>query len=177
MKKLLFFSLSVTFSFFIATTRSASEYDSPKPRSETSLHSDSIPELNQQILDFVNTHLKKKVGRGECWDLAAEALNQAGATWNHKYNYGKRIDPDSATVFPGDIIQFEGVKLTFVKDGKKSWEQMYHHTAVVYAVKSAHLFDIAHQHTAALGKKVGISTLNLDEVTKGKYFIYRPQFK
>src|SRR6185369_362308 len=126
------------FIFFIFTSQSAVYHRQHETSPEPVFQADSLPELNQQILDFVNAHLKKKVGRGECWDLAAEALDQAGAKWNHKYKYGIRINPDSAAVFPGDIIQFEGVKLAFVKDGKKSWEQMYHHTAVIYSIKGTH---------------------------------------
>src|SRR5258706_3314819 len=104
MKKSIFCTPLLAFNFFVYSIHSATVRDHNEPQSETSFHSDTLPELNQQILDFVNAHLKKKVGRGECWDLAAEALNQAGAKWNHKYNYGKHIDPDSTTVFPGDII-------------------------------------------------------------------------
>src|SRR5688572_15897370 len=32
---------------------------------------DTVPELNQKVIDFVKTKLNKKVGEGECWDLAA----------------------------------------------------------------------------------------------------------
>jgi len=164
----------LAFCFLLVTSYSTIHHRQHKEGLEPAFQTDSLPELNQQVLDFVNTHLKKKVGRGECWDLAAEALNEVGAKWNHKYNYGTRIEPEITAVLPGDIIQFEGVNLAFEKDGKKFWEQMYHHTAVIYGVKGVHLFDIAHQNTSAWGKKVGISTLNLDEVKKGKYFIYRP---
>ncbi|HNX58050.1 MAG TPA: hypothetical protein PKK43_03055, partial [Spirochaetota bacterium] len=31
-------------------------------------------ELNEKVIAYVNTVLGKKVGRGECWDLAQEAL-------------------------------------------------------------------------------------------------------
>src|SRR4051812_31109665 len=71
---------------------------------------DKIPELNQQMLDFVKSQMNKKVGRGECWDLAAQGLNKIGANWDKDYGFGKEIDIKKECVFPGDIFQFEGVK-------------------------------------------------------------------
>lgn len=138
------------------------------------LYNDSIPAINNDIINFVNTKIKKKVGRGECWDLAAEALNNAGAVWDGKYQYGKEINVNTEQVFPGDIIQFEKVKVQFVKDGVKYKEDMAHHTAIIYTVKGKGLFDLAHQNTSFSGRKVGLSELDLKTIVKGKYTIYRP---
>ncbi len=52
---------------------------------------DSIPIMNQQIIGFVNSKMNRKVGRGECWDLAAEALNLIDAKWDGKYKYGRKV--------------------------------------------------------------------------------------
>ena len=38
--------------------------------------------LNQQIIEFVNSKMNKKVGKGECWDLANEALTLVQAKWD-----------------------------------------------------------------------------------------------
>ena len=35
--------------------------------------------INQKIVLWAKGKLGKKVGRGECWDLAEQALKQAGA--------------------------------------------------------------------------------------------------
>ncbi len=135
---------------------------------------DSIPALNKQILEFVNTRLNTKVGSGECWDLAAEALNALNADWNKKYEFGRKIDIKNECVYPGDIIQFNGVKVEY-QDGKRHYtETLAHHTAIVYEIKEPGIFVLAHQNTAFSGRKVGLSTLNLKNITKGKTTIYRP---
>lgn len=61
----------------------------------------------------------KKVGKGECWDLAAGALNEVSAKWESPYEFGNEINDKNEIVFPGDIIQFEGVKLVYPS---KSWK-------------------------------------------------------
>ena len=136
---------------------------------------DSIPEMNKQIIEFVKTKIKKKVGTGECWDLAFESLQLVNAKWDMKYKYGKEIDYKKESVYPGDIMQFENVTLNYEKDGKKYVEKMAHHTAIVYEVKDPTNLIIAHQNNGYSGKKVGISPLDLATLTKGKFKIYRAE--
>src|SRR5438045_4189887 len=50
------------------------------------------PELNKKVIEFVKTSMNKKVGAGECWDVAAEALNKAGAKWDGNYKFGKEVN-------------------------------------------------------------------------------------
>ncbi|MCX6274176.1 MAG: hypothetical protein NTV09_03100 [Bacteroidetes bacterium] len=138
------------------------------------INADSLPELNRKIIAFVDSKMKKKVGRGECWDLAAFALNEAGASWNGKLKFGRLLDPKTETVLPGDIIQFEGVKIKFEKGGTKYKEILNHHTGIIYSVISPMQFDLANQNTAQYGRKVGLSFIDLEQVTSGRYFIYRP---
>jgi hypothetical protein len=140
-----------------------------------SLYTDSIPEMNKQIIDFVKTKIKTKVGTGECWDLASEALKSVNATWNMKYKFGSEIDYKKETVFPGDIIQFEGVVLNYEINGKKYIEKMSHHTAIIFEVKDKTNFTLAHQNNGYSGRKVGLSPLDLSTLTKGKFKIYRPE--
>ena len=70
--------------------------------------------VNQKIVSFCNNHINKKVGKGECWDLAKEALDFANAKWTPPYNFGKIISPKKEVVLSGDIIQFEKVKLIYI---------------------------------------------------------------
>src|SRR4051812_49312904 len=65
------------------------------------------PELNKKIIDFVNSKMNKTVGRGECWDLAAQALNTTGASWDKNFGFGKEIHLKKDCIYPGDIMQFE----------------------------------------------------------------------
>ena len=49
---------------------------------------DRIPVLNQQIVDYLKTVIGKKVDRGECWDLANQALTRANAQWTFPTQFG-----------------------------------------------------------------------------------------
>lgn len=137
--------------------------------------SDSIPEMNRKIIEYVKTKINKKVGRGECWDFAAEALQLVNAKWDMNYKFGKVINYNKEPVFPGDIIQLEGVILHYEMNGMKYTEKMLHHTAIIYEVKTPNNFMIAHQNNGYSGRKVGVSPLDLATLSKGKFTIYRPE--
>ncbi len=134
----------------------------------------NTPEINKQIIAFVRSQLNKKVGTGECWDLAAEALNKVGATWDGKYLFGKVIDHKKNCVYEGDIMQFEGVELKYEKDKTIYFEKLEHHTAIVFEVKDKGSYVIADQNTGFSGKKVGTHAIELSSITKGKFKIFRP---
>ena len=134
----------------------------------------NIPELNQKIIEYVNSVIGKKVDRGECWDLAYQALTRNDAQWDGEYVFGKQIYPRKDEVFPGDIIQFKGVKLKYRKRNTIYQETMPHHTAIVYKVIRKGVYELAHQNTGFSGRKVGISQFELNNVVKGKIAFYRP---
>lgn len=136
-----------------------------------------IPDLNKEIVKYVKSVIGKKVDRGECWDLANQALKLVGADWNKEYIYGNKIDPYKDKVFPGDLIQFENVKVQYKKGNVTYTEFMTHHTAIVYKVISKGVYEIAHQNTEFSGRKVGISKLNLQTIVKGETYFYRPTKK
>ena len=70
--------------------------------------------VSQRVVEFGTTHVGKKVGSGECWDLPFEALKAAEAMtpWDlpgkNLYVWGEEIK-DLKEAQPGDILQFEGV--------------------------------------------------------------------
>ncbi len=142
----------------------------------TKIHAsmDTIPVLNQNIIKFVSKVIGKKVDRGQCWDLAAKALDEVGANWNHEYKFGVLLNPKLDSIYPGDIIQFENVKLKYEINGGKFYEEMQHHTAIIYEVLNQTEFVLAHQNTGFSGKKVGLSPIDLKTLKKGKIKIYRP---
>lgn len=131
--------------------------------------------IGQQVVEFAKGKMGKRVGRGECWDLAAEALTTAGAKWDGKYAWGVKIDPEKEQVLPGDVVQFENIVFEWEEDGSLYRENMPHHTAIVVEVKSPGAFVIAHQNFGPLGRKVGLTELVLAHRKKGKLMIYRPQ--
>ena len=135
---------------------------------------ENIPELNRKIIEYVESVIDKKVNRGECWDLAYQALNRFNAEWDGKFQYGKLINPKREPVLSGDIIQFKNVKIRYQITNTTYTEFMKQHTAIVYKIKRKNVFTIAHQNTEFSGRKVGLSDLNLAHVVKGDVKIYRP---
>lgn len=146
------------------------------------LFTSSVPNLNKKVIEFVDQVIGKQVDRGECWDLAAAALDHAGAYLDRSkreniYIFGKEVDPTKGVIYPGDIIQIENLKMEYTKGNAIYTETMTHHTAIVYEVVEANVFRIAHQNTSFSGKKVGISDFDLSSVKKGKIVFYRPYKK
>jgi hypothetical protein len=132
------------------------------------------PVLNSQIVKLAKGKLKKRVGRGECWDLAQYVLNEVDAEWDGFEVYGNLIDQEDECIFPGDIIQFEKIKIEYEQDGFIYSESMSHHTAIIYKVLNDNEVVLLHQNTADHGRKVGQSNLKFDSVISGKLLIYRP---
>ena len=141
-----------------------------------------IPKLNQKVVDYVDTAIGKKIGHGECWDLAAAALDHAGAYLDRSsqktiYVFGKKINQKKDRIFPGDVIQIEDLKLEYSKGNMIYTENMSHHTAIIYEVLGEGHFKIAHQNTSFSGRKVGVSELDLQNIKKGQITFYRPYKK
>lgn len=134
----------------------------------------NVPELNQKVLDFAKTRQKKKVGNGECWTLAAEALKSVGAKWDGMYRFGNEVDYQKDCIFPGDIVQFEDIYLKYEKNGEKWEEDMSHHTAIIYEVKGTGVYTLIHQNNWQTGKKVGITDFDAKNITKGTFQVFRP---
>lgn len=136
----------------------------------------TVPPLNQKVIEYIATTIGTQVNRGECWDLAYEALTRNEAMWDWAYEYGEKIDPRHDTIFPGDFVQFEDVVMKYQKGNMLITETMEHHTAIVYRVIDADnlIYELAHQNTEFSGRKVGLSEFNLNYVTKGHVKFYRP---
>ena len=133
-----------------------------------------LPELNQKIVQYVQSQVGKKVGRGECWDLASQALDNTGASWDGFYGFGRVVDFKNDSIYPGDIIQFNKVK-TIRKENDQLIKGSYPiHTAIVYEVLDKSVVKIAEQNTSEFGRKVGISIFDIKSVVSGKVTFYRP---
>lgn len=143
----------------------------------TTLWGQSLPPLNKKIVKYVTSVIGKKVDRGECWDLANRALTDNNAEWDGEYKYGKLLNPKKDEVLPGDIIQFEKVKVVFKAGNTTTTEMMPHHTAIVYRVIGTGVYELAHQNTGFSGRKVGLSEFSLNNMIKGRIYIYRPVYK
>lgn len=138
-----------------------------------------VPEVNKKVVKYVKTVIGETVGRGECWDLADHALTFAGAEFDKSsrktiYIFGELYNPEKETIFPGDLIQFEGVTVTYSRGNMTFTENYKHHTAIVYQINADRSLKLAHQNTSFGGRKVELSDLNLKNVQKGKMYFYHP---
>lgn len=133
-------------------------------------------ELNGKIIEYVNKVMGTKVGRGECWDLVQEALDQNLADWTRPVRFGRLLNPAQDEIKAGDIIQFRSVKITeHLPGGVTRYESLGSpdHTAIVYKVLGKKHYTVAHQNVSG-NRNVITGEINLSKVTGGKYWIYRP---
>jgi hypothetical protein len=124
-----------------------------------------------KILEFCKTNFGKKVDRGECWDLAAAALNYANADWTSPFNFGDKIDYKKEGLNPADVLQFTNAKFMF-PNRSMSFPQ---HTAIVYKADKTKI-TVYHQNFNNK-KVVDTLTFTLENITKGKIDAYRPKAK
>lgn len=131
--------------------------------------------LNAEVLAFANLRMGQQVGRGECWDVAQEALDRNGADWVRPTQFGEPLDPRTQEIKPGDIIQFQSVKIYEETPTSTHTEFIGNpdHTAVVYEVLGPLHYRLAHQNIG--GKRYIIVTeVNLNNMVSGKMWFYRP---
>ena len=136
---------------------------------------DELPSINRSIVDYALSQEGKKVGTGECWDLAATALRNGGAQWDGMYVFGTIVDWKRDEVLPGDIVQMENVEVEHRSDNMVQRERYGKHTAVIVRVRERGDFTLAHQNVEPIGRKVGLSDLRMSNVRGGKLTFYRPQ--
>ena len=150
--------------------------ESAKDREESDRESDqegeggeftkSQKDVNRRILDFATSNIGRKVGNGECWTLAAEALDYAGAVPPNLYDFGQEIS--LRQLQPGDVLQFRSARF----EEANYWAQLGvpDHTAIVYSTKGSKTF-ILHQN---FGKKI-VTILDIDfsNMVSGNVQAYR----
>jgi len=137
----------------------------------------NTPELNQKIVKLASEQESKKVGKGECWDLVQLVLDESNADWDGYEDFGDLINHKKDCIYPGDIIQFENVKIEW-EDGKYTYvETMKHHFAVVHDVQEDGTIMLIHQNTGQHGRKVGKTIFRIANMEKGKIFVFRPKAK
>jgi hypothetical protein len=133
-------------------------------------------ELNGKIIEYVDKVMGTTVGRGECWDLAQEALDQNLADWTRPVRFGRPLNPARDEIKAGDIIQFRSVKITeHPTGGVTRYESLGSpdHTAIVYKVLGKKQYTVAHQNVRG-NRNVITGEINLSKISGGKFWIYRP---
>jgi hypothetical protein len=114
---------------------------------------DSLPEGNKIVLDYVNTKIGKKIKTGICFDFVAEALDNVDPNWRkrtkrfHKpqYIYGKYIKRNK--LLPGDIVLYEWRDVSINSKRRTS------HVCIVYSIDKDGNIKVAEQNTEATLKK------------------------
>ncbi len=133
-------------------------------------------DIGESILSHAKSVMGKTVGSGECWDLAQEALDAAGADWNRPFQFGRELNPDRDDIRAGDIIQFTSVRIEKrFENGRKMFRTLGapDHTAIILGIEGKKKFKLAHQNTD--GKRYVISSeIDLNDMVSGKFRIYRP---
>ena len=127
-----------------------------------------LSELQREVVNFAADNIGRRVGRGECWDLADRALRAAGAEPPRGYTFGDRIPLNE--IQPGDILQFTSAR--FDEPGYWTIMGMPNHTAVVHAVGDTRAFILQQNFD---GKRyVTTYDLNLNNLTSGRLEAFRP---
>lgn len=152
--------------------------------------------LKNKVLKYCISHLGSKVDKGECWDLAENALEYAGAKTSNDlgkvgpdtdYIWGSKVSLGGAS--PGCIIQFRNYKyekkVSNSRGEKSDHETRPHHTAIIEKVNSNGEIVVLEQNVDN-HKKVHRNTLYFESVTykdgrntieitiTGKFWIYEP---
>jgi hypothetical protein len=134
-----------------------------------------FPELNVRVANYAVEHLGIRVGNGECWTLAKEALIAAGAQPPRGYVFGREVGQGEPWQ-PGDIIQFTGCEFVEVQP-----ERTVHfvlgtpeHTAIIYAIANGTVTIL--QQNVNDDKRVQTQTLDFNRMTAGRYKVYSPVF-
>lgn len=159
----------------------------------------NVKSLNPTVYNYAASKIGQKVGDGECATLAVEALKAAGAKnfWqlgptgnDADYVWGSRVatitqsNKSTANITAGDIIQFKNVstykKITFPNGSWRSYTSSYnHHTAIVKGASGSEIY-VLHQNVGENGKTPGakkivqMGTFNLNDITGGTMWVYRP---
>ena len=124
-----------------------------------------------KIIAYSLQNMDKQVDRGECWDLAAGALKEAGANWKAPFEFGIKIDRKKKSLQPADILQFTNAKF----QGKTYSSFFPQHTAIVYKVNKS--FTTVFHQNYNNKRKVDTLTINLADLKSGKVDAYRPVAK
>ena len=143
------------------------------PDQKTTASKSRLVATNKAVLVFTKKVIGTTVGRGECWDLAQQALDYSGSIWKKPYQFGFPLKK-GARILPGDIIQFHSLRLEWKKGNRSGWKQLGapEHTSIVYAVNGSEI-QLAHQNVNGV-RKVFLDSINLNNIVSGSYEIFRP---
>src|ERR1700674_2320450 len=181
-------------------SRTASPLAGPIGLSGDALPADagsSVP-LGTQVVQFAQARRRRRVGDGECFALADQALRHAGGksasdfgtiTADADYVWGTSVAVGN--VQPGDILQFRDYKYTRRNDkADGGWQETSqerpHHTAIVVSNDGNGLLTVTEQNappgSAVREIQLGFTSTTFESggtkvtiTVSGQVSFYRPQ--
>ena len=126
-----------------------------------------LPDLNAKVLQFAQGQLGQRVGDGQCYALAAEALKAAGARPPQGREFGTPVA--LADALPGDVITFH--EALFQSASYWMVLGMPDHVAIIEKVDGNHI-SVLHQNINQ--GPVQRDVINLDDMQHGTLKIFRP---
>jgi hypothetical protein len=157
----------------------------------------SAPSLGAKVLQFARDRVGQRVGDGECFALADQALRAAGAksaadfgpvTADGDYVWGSAVAA-VASVQAGDIVQFRNYVYTRREENDEGWqessEERPHHTAIVVSNDGNGMLTVIEQNappgTAVRTIRLGFSSGSTQSgnttvrvTVTGRTWFYRP---
>ena len=154
-------------------------------------------DLGEKVVNFARGKLGQRLGSGECFDLADQALRNASAksaadfgslAKDADYVWGASVSPSDAR--PGDIIQFRDYRYdrtieTSTREDS-DFQERPHHTAIVERVDGGGAITVLEQNApdGSSGKRSQLFFSDVSTTTGGKkttikvqgtFKFYRPQ--
>ncbi len=152
--------------------------------------------VNELLVRFCRANLGRKVGNGQCSELAVLGLPASGGVLDFNNLWGSNIcqfegvngrpivrlgsagrlskNKKTVDVRPGDIIQYENVRFLKQWNGGSSWKNYPHHTSIIAQVsRNGQTFKVYEQNVNNT-QYVLETTLYMPELTAGTMRISRP---
>lgn len=141
-----------------------------------------------RFLNYAVTRLGQRIGRGECWDLADQALESLPSVMYHRglgpggdYKWGllsatiTRANP-VANLRPGMILQFRDAVFHWRRNRKVYLRKAEHHTAIVSAVSDdKNDLCILHQNESGV-RQVTFGYYRISSIKGGTVWAYAPHW-
>eukprot|EP00730_Choanoeca_flexa_P013190 TRINITY_DN5048_c0_g1_i2.p1 TRINITY_DN5048_c0_g1~~TRINITY_DN5048_c0_g1_i2.p1 ORF type:complete len:395 (+),score=34.85 TRINITY_DN5048_c0_g1_i2:66-1250(+) len=126
------------------------------------------------MVAFCKARIGQRVGNGECWTLARDAVDSVGAREVLGRNYGQMVQRFLAK--PGDVLEFKQCRFEWTEGRSTHWMEAGHpnHTAIIYRVEGGgNVFHVYEQNVN--GKKhVMQGTYHADRLVSGALEVWRP---
>lgn len=125
------------------------------------------------MVEFCKLNKGRKVGDGQCWALANEAMKAAKKSrpGSKTRVWGRVVNPAHEQIRPGDVLEFEHARF---REKGMTVITGRHHTAVVMTPERSGIFTVAEQNFSG-SKCVRFREMTLETQVAGKVLVYRPK--